>query len=465
MKLVSEASNFSRPINHVVRLAINIRRCTTKSCPLMTTTFHPGPPHQALPPSFPPWPTRTNTPPAGYFCLPLPVLSYFVFHDSTLWFTKHMAVSTHLRSNGATGSPLTRLLDLVLTDKLSTIVSTSTHPPIGSSDHLVVESVLSLKNPKKTVYRYKKSWCYDKADTSKLINDLQNAEWNNRIEAPNAYVDSATDFWNKTSLPLVNKHVPSKKLTSLKPKLPWITIREEQEIRLKHSLFRKYKKSGLQEDREAFCNRSPETRQKLCGAVRWYGAAVVQRVWRRRPIPETRVRSHLLRSLNLPVSSLAPDSNWIPVTPFDFKGTKSRNSCEKAEGNYTITLFRSSRSTSSDPRFWSYIRSVAGKTHHRPIPDLITGAGTTLQNDMDKANAFNMFFQKQADFQRSQPADLSDLPKNAEKISFLCTSPSEVYDILVARSAKEKSTWKRRDYNWSSTIMRSWYWRKFSHPI
>ena len=40
--------------------------------------------------------------------------------------------------------------------------------------------------------------------------------------------------------------------------------------------------------------------------------------WSSGLIPETRVRSsvatHLLTSLNLPVSSLAPDSNWIPVT-------------------------------------------------------------------------------------------------------------------------------------------------------
>ena len=250
-------------------------------------------------------------------------------------------------------------------------MSTSTHPPIGSSDHLVVESVLSLKNPKKTVYHYKKIWCYDKADISKLINDLQNAEWNNLIEAPN--VDSATDFWNKTFLSLVNKHVPSKKLRSLKPKLPWITIREEQEIKLKHSLFRKYKNSGLQEDREAFRLQRNKVTQLL----------------------------------------------------------------RKAERNYTITLFRSSRSTSSDTRFWSYIRSVTGKTHHRPIPNLITDAGTTLQNDMDKANAFNMFFQKQTDLQRNQPADPSNLPKNAEKFSFLCTSPSEVYDILVALPKKK----------------------------
>ena len=39
------------------------------------------------------------------------------------------------------------------------------------------------------------------------------------------------------------------------------------------------------------CNRNLETRQKLCGEGRWYRAAVVFRLWRRRLIPETRVRS------------------------------------------------------------------------------------------------------------------------------------------------------------------------------
>ena len=82
---------------------------------------------------------------------------------------------------------------------------------------------------------------------------------------------------------------------------------------------------------QAHCNRNPETRQKLCGAVRWYRAAVVKRLWRRRLIPETRVRSpvatHLLTSLNLSVSSLAPDSNWIPVTLVAEDGLEARAGC------------------------------------------------------------------------------------------------------------------------------------------
>ena len=55
--------------------------------------------------------------------------------------------------------------------------------------------------------------------------------------------------------------------------------------------------------------------KKLCGAVWWYRAALVKRLWRRRLNPETRVwfpvATHLLTSLimNLHVASLAPDSN------------------------------------------------------------------------------------------------------------------------------------------------------------
>ena len=90
-------------------------------------------------------------------------------------------------------------------------------------------------------------------------------------------------------------------------------------------------KSGDKSQAGNYCNRNPETRQKLCGAHRWYRAAVVQRLWRRRPISETRVRSsvatHLLTSLNLPVSSLAPDSNRIPITLVAEDGLEARAGC------------------------------------------------------------------------------------------------------------------------------------------
>ena len=78
-------------------------------------------------------------------------------------------------------------------------------------------------------------------------------------------------------------------------------------------------RNELQWGKKPRCNRNPEKRQKLCGAVRWYCAGVVQRLWRRRLISEARLRSpvmaYLLTSRNFPVSSLAPDSNWIPGAP------------------------------------------------------------------------------------------------------------------------------------------------------
>ena len=63
------------------------------------------------------------------------------------------------------------------------------------------------------------------------------------------------------------------------------------------------------------------TLKNVKSSVAWSGGVVLR--WSsgygtKRLIPETRVRSpfatHLLPSLNLPVSYLAPDFNWIPVT-------------------------------------------------------------------------------------------------------------------------------------------------------
>ena len=91
--------------------------------------------------------------------------------------------------------------------------------------------------------------------------------------------------------------MPSKKIRKLRPKLPWTTEKEEQEIKLKHSLFRNFKKSRLQEDRVAF----QRQRNKV---------------------------TQLLR---------------------------------RAERRFMTTLLRSSRSSTSDTRFWSCVKSMTGK--------------------------------------------------------------------------------------------------------
>ena len=76
---------------------------------------------------------------------------------------------------------------------------------------------------------------------------------------------------------------------------------------------------------------------------------------------------------------------------------------------------------------------MTGKTTYRSIPDLITDTGTTLQDDVDKANAFNVFFQKQTELQgNDRQPDTTGLPKNPHNFSSIETSPSEVYDILLS---------------------------------
>ena len=61
---------------------------------------------------------------------------------------------------------------------------------------------------------------------------------------------------------------------------------------------------------------------------------------------------------------------------------------------------------------------------------------------MDKANAFNVFFQKQTELQGTdrQP-DTTGLPKNPHNFSSIETSPSEVYDILLSLPKKKAPGW------------------------
>ena len=84
-----------------------------------------------------------------------------------------------------------------------------------------------------------------------------------------------------------------------------------------------------------------------------------------------------------------------------------------------LTLFRNSRNLPDDNRFWSCVKSITGKTTYRSIPDLITHAGTTLQDDADKANAFNVFFQKQTELKgNDRHPDTTGLPKKPHDFSF-----------------------------------------------
>ena len=63
------------------------------------------------------------------------------------------------------------------------------------------------------------------------------------------------------------------------------------------------------------------------GIVLWWSSGYGAGGQFLRPGFDPPVATHLLTSLNLPVSSLAPDSDWIPVTLVAEDGLEARAGC------------------------------------------------------------------------------------------------------------------------------------------
>ena len=280
----------------------------------------------------------------------------------SLGLKQHVSEPTHLLHDHSPGN----LLDLVLTNrpvKLSNL-SLRMHSSIGKSNHLVVFFTVSLSIVNKIM---KRIWCYDKTNIFALNLELKEHDW--RFVDSAESVDKAWDSWKSSSLEIVSKHVPSKKLKRTAPKLPWITQHVETEIKKKHSLFRVYKRTGLLIDRKAFV------------------------------------------------------AQWNLVTRL----------VRKAERQYSTSLLRdrSTRSSSASKTFWSYERSTMGKSQVSSIPELVNDAGATLRGDEQKACALNSFFAAQTNLKlKDSDPDLSDLPKNSKSFTSSYASSTEIHDIL-----------------------------------
>ncbi len=282
----------------------------------------------------------------------------------------HQSLSspTHLRADGSLGS----LLDLVVTNDPNLISDVSTHPPIGSSDHLVVECATNLRKegtPQQTSPSLaRRIWCYDKADCSALNKHLLSLDWPDVLTASD--IDSAWIAWKSSFLSTVKKYIPSKVIKKVKPKNPVVTKDIENVIKEKRKAYRTYKRNPTNDNREAF-------------------NSVRNRV------------THLIR---------------------------------KASRAHTSTLHRRLRldpSPSASSDFWQHIKAITGKTKKTIIPDLIT-QDQTATDARAKANLLNNFFAEQTKLPDAdiQIPDADSLPFNEECFSSIFTTPSEVYDIL-----------------------------------
>ena len=172
-----------------------------------------------------------------------------ILHQTFLSLGLHQSVSFRTHLDSRLGN-LISLLDLLLVSEEHLVEKIDSLPPLGASDHVTVYCRLRFAASKASQLECRRIWCYNKADRKALNAALSKVDWSYVQQAPDT--DSAWLSWKSTFLKIAAEFVPSKKIRKLRPKLPWITEKEEQEIKLKHSLFRKFKKSRLQADRVAF---------------------------------------------------------------------------------------------------------------------------------------------------------------------------------------------------------------------
>ncbi len=286
----------------------------------------------------------------------------------TLGLHQCLSSPTHLRPDGSFGA----LLDLVLTSDPSLVSAVTTHQPVGSSDHLVVQCFLSSKKcPHPEPDRYpKRVWCYERADMRALNNALAEADWRGVRNAKN--VDDAWECWQSTFISTVNKFVPNKTVKKIAKKNPWVTPDVEKAIKAKRSAFRRFKKYPSHETRLNF----------------------------------TKLRNqatHLLR---------------------------------KNQRAHASTIHRSLRlspSSSSSQNFWRYVRNLTGKTRQIAIPDLVEPVSSrTVSLSQEKANLLNSFFVRQTmlDVADDERPDCRSLVENPNTFSYLETNPATVFEVL-----------------------------------
>ena len=79
---------------------------------------------------------------------------------------------THLNDDGRP----TSLIDLVLLSEPSLLVRASDLPPLGKSDHTILDCTLSLQ-VSATLCQGRRFWLYDQADFEKINNRLSKLDW------------------------------------------------------------------------------------------------------------------------------------------------------------------------------------------------------------------------------------------------------------------------------------------------
>ena len=155
--------------------------------------------------------------------------------------TQHVTVATHR---------LGHTLDLIISRSNETGVGDVSIDDLGISDHLAVTCDFRFQRPpalrKRILRRY-----FKLIDTTLISQDLRDA-----VEAPPPASDAASTvaYYNDSLTAILDKHTPVKEQTvTTRPNTAWYTDDLRRAKQERKALERRWRKSGLEVDRQMYC--------------------------------------------------------------------------------------------------------------------------------------------------------------------------------------------------------------------
>lgn len=267
------------------------------------------------------------------------------------------------------GDRLHACLDLVLTD-LAGLEVTSL-PPVGRSDHLVLHGEFTIPSRTSESPRERASrtvWCWSADNCKDLRSEVSGADWSDVMQCNN--VDCAWTAWKHKILTLAQRVIPTRLVRQLPRPQPWVTAEIADAVKLKHRLFRAYKKTHTPADWDNF----KQQRNIVSGLIR-------------------RAKSAYVTSLS--------DDDRPPRTKLP-------------------SLFR--------------LLGSLTKSKHARVPDLQSSTGTTVTAAPDKAAVLNDFFLRQCRESSGSgnppPIDSQPVTGQENTLSTLSVSEHEVCAAL-----------------------------------
>jgi len=164
------------------------------------------------------------------------------------------------------GEQLRGCIDVVCTDQPEGVVTHSLSP-VGNSDHVVIHgAIATLPDPKPGKRRVR---CWSRVDLPRLREAVRSATWEDVLSATD--VNAGWLTWKTRLLDIAAQLVPTRELQCAPQPRPWATAEVAQQTRLKHRLFRQFKRLASPEAWEAFRRQ----RNKVTSLVRRTKSAYV----------------------------------------------------------------------------------------------------------------------------------------------------------------------------------------------